>query len=307
VSVGSGAHVVAVGNTITCDATKRFAVDFSGRLALLSVHAHQNKNVVSPVANTGVTTPDGRILVGHTAPLVGPTGVTAKVQAIGSDANAASLVARFSADAGPGRIGGAKSRHATIGSHTIVQSGDTLLEIVGMGSNGTDFQNAALIRAIVDGTPGAGADMPGAWVFLVSPDGSATPVEGLRLSANGAVTASIPTGGLGYRTGAGGSVTQATDKSTGVTLNTVCGRITMNNATLNAGAEVGFSVTNSVVAETDIILVNIGGAATYNSYQICVDDVNTGGFHITLTNTTTSTNLSEPLIINFAVIKAVIS
>ena len=306
ISVGTGAQLAAIGNTISCDVTKRFATDFSGSLALVTIHGHQNKNVVSPVGNSGVTTPDGRIVSRHSTALVGPTGVTSKLQALGADANAATLVARFSADSGPPRISGAKSRHATVGSHTIVQSGDTLLEIVGMGSNGTDFQNAALMRVLVDGTPGAATDMPGAWVWYTSADGSATPVEGWRVGANGRVTAAQPLGGLGYGTGAGGTVTQITSKSTAVVLNKVCGQITTHNATLNAGVEVGFSVTNSAVAATDVVVLSIASGGSFDSYHLSVDSVTAGFFRISISNVSAS-NLGEALVINFAVIKAVTS
>ena len=40
----------------------------------------------------------------------------------------------------------------------------------------------------------------------------------------------------------GGTVTQATNKSTGVTLNTESGQITMNDAALAAAAEVSFKL-----------------------------------------------------------------
>ena len=53
----------------------------------------------------------------------------------------------------------------------------------------------------------------------------------------------------------GGAVTQATSKSTGVTLNKPCGAITMHNASLAGDAEVSFTVTNSEVAATDVVLV----------------------------------------------------
>ena len=43
----------------------------------------------------------------------------------------------------------------------------------------------------------------------------------------------LPTGGIGYATGAGGTVMQATNKATGVTLNTVSGQITTNNVDTN--------------------------------------------------------------------------
>ena len=49
----------------------------------------------------------------------------------------------------------------------------------------------------------------------------------------------------------GGTVTQATNKSTAVTLNAESGQITMNNAALAAAAEVSFTVNNDKVAATD--------------------------------------------------------
>lgn len=68
-------------------------------------------------------------------------------------------------------------------SETIVASGDTLGRVTGIGHDGTDFAQAAEIRFEVDGTPGTG-DMPGRILFLVSPDGSETPAEAVRISQN---------------------------------------------------------------------------------------------------------------------------
>ena len=53
---------------------------------------------------------------------------------------------------------------------------------------------------------------------------------------------------LGYGTDAGGTVTQATSKSTAVTLNKPCGQITMNNAALAANTSVAFLFNNSLLA-----------------------------------------------------------
>ncbi len=50
----------------------------------------------------------------------------------------------------------------------------------------------------------------------------------------------------------GGTVTQATNKTTGVTLNAASGQITMNGASLAGGAEATFTVTNSEIAATDV-------------------------------------------------------
>jgi hypothetical protein len=120
----------------------------------------------------------------------------------------------------------------------------------------------------------------------------------------GKITSAGATAGIGYATGAGGTVTQTTDKSTGVTLNKVAGQITMHNATLNAGDEVGFTVTNSAVAATDVIIVNVASGATANSYLVGVDAVASGSFHIVVSNVSAS-NLGEAIVLNFAVIKGV--
>ena len=67
----------------------------------------------------------------------------------------------------------------------------------------------------------------------------------------------------------GGTVTQASNKSTGVTLNAESGQITMNGAALGAGAEVSFTVTNSKISSTDVVLVNhsSGGTAGVNDVE----------------------------------------
>jgi hypothetical protein len=109
----------------------------------------------------------------------------------------------------------------------------------------------------------------------------------------------------GYATGTGGTVTQATSKSTGVTLNKVCGQITMNNAQLNRVTSVTFTLTNSFIAATDVVVVNIASGATAGAYTITVEVVAAGSCNISLHNLLTGTDLSEAVVLNFAVIKAV--
>lgn len=111
---------------------------------------------------------------------------------------------------------------------------------------------------------------------------------------------------LGYATGAGGAVTQSTDKTTGVTLNKICGAITTNNATLNAGVEVSFTLTNSTIAATDVVVASIKSGATAGAYALTVDAVAAGSCRISLSNQSAG-NLGEAIVINFAVVKAVAS
>jgi len=109
---------------------------------------------------------------------------------------------------------------------------------------------------------------------------------------------------VGYSTGAGGTVTQASSKSTGVTLNKRCGQITMNAAALGAGAEVSFTLTNSVIAATDVLIVNIASGATAATYTAVIDAVATGSARITVGNHS-GTSRSEAVVLNFVVIKSV--
>lgn len=110
---------------------------------------------------------------------------------------------------------------------------------------------------------------------------------------------------IGYGTGAGGTVTQATSKSTSVTLNKPCGQITMNNAALAANTAVRFTLNTTLLAPTDTIIINfastIGNVDTnYNlSWSVGTNSVN-----ITLKNVSAG-SLSEAVVINFAVIKGV--
>jgi len=111
---------------------------------------------------------------------------------------------------------------------------------------------------------------------------------------------------VGYGTGAGGTVTQATSKSTGVTLNKRCGQITMNNASLAAAAEVSFTFTNSTIAATDVVVTAISSGATAGAYNTHVDAIAAGSCRISISNFSAGP-LSEAIVINFAVIKGVTS
>ena len=108
---------------------------------------------------------------------------------------------------------------------------------------------------------------------------------------------------IGYTSGLGGAVTQATSKSTGVTLNKVCGQITTHDASLAAAAEVAFTVTNSFVAATDVVVASIASGGTSGAYNLQVSATAAGSFDLALGNMSAG-SLGEAVVINFAVIKA---
>ena len=124
------------------------------------------------------------------------------------------------------------------------------------------------------------------------------------ITSASSIKSTSATAGIGYGTGAGGTVTQATSKSTGVTLNTVSGQITMNGAALAAAAEVSFTLTNSTIAATDVVMVSIASGATAGAYSIQCDATAAGSCRISVGNRSTG-SLSEAIVLNFVVIKAV--
>lgn len=110
---------------------------------------------------------------------------------------------------------------------------------------------------------------------------------------------------IGYLPGAGGAVTQSTSKSTAVTINKACGQITMHNASLGGGASAVFTLANSAMAATDIVVVNIqGGYASPGTYRVQAEGIGAGGCFIVLTNISGGA-LSEAVVLNFAITKAV--
>lgn len=109
--------------------------------------------------------------------------------------------------------------------------------------------------------------------------------------------------GVGYGTGAGGTVTQLTDKSTGVTLSKMCGDITLNNAQLNAATIVSFTLTNTGIAATDILVMNHISGGTVGSYTFTAACA--AGSAVIYVRNATAGNLSEAIVIRFAVVKAV--
>ena len=110
---------------------------------------------------------------------------------------------------------------------------------------------------------------------------------------------------IGYSSAAQGTVTQLTDKSTGVTLNKSAGRITMNNAALAAGAAVSFVLTNNLISINDTIVVCVSSNTTgsaLGAYTTYVSYLAAGSALITLRNLTAATSYSEAVIINYAII-----
>ncbi len=111
----------------------------------------------------------------------------------------------------------------------------------------------------------------------------------------------LSSGSLGYTADAQGTVTQATSKSTAVTLNKSAGQITMNNAALASVTNVTFTLNNSLISANDIVILNVAAGATAGAYNCWVSGLSTGSVSITLRNISGG-SLSEAVVLNYSLI-----
>lgn len=143
----------------------------------------------------------------------------------------------------------------------------------------------------------------GAARFQVTKAGAVTAASSIRSTSSSA--------GVGYATGAGGAVTQATSRTTGVTLNAICGQITLFAASISGHEADQFVLTNSAIEAGDVVVVSIksglaAGTAKYYSVQVVA--TNTGQCTISvgnIDNATIPASGTDTPVLSFAVIKAV--
>ena len=124
---------------------------------------------------------------------------------------------------------------------------------------------------------------------------------GTSLAVTGAITSSG--GGIGYATGAGGTVTQATSKATAFTLSKLTGTITFAADALASQTTVSATWTNTFIAATDLVVFTHISGGTLGAYNVAIA-CGAGTATIYLRNTTAG-SLSEAPVFRFAIIKSV--
>jgi hypothetical protein len=108
---------------------------------------------------------------------------------------------------------------------------------------------------------------------------------------------------VGYQpaVGVGGTVVQASTKSTAVSLNVATGQITMNNATLAAATVVSFTMTNADIGAADVLVLNHISGGTPGSYGLNAQCI-AGAATINVRNNTAG-GLGEAIVLQFALLK----
>ena len=135
---------------------------------------------------------------------------------------------------------------------------------------------------------------------IVTRAGKGSPLTHTEVDSN---FTNLNTDKAGYITGEGGTVTQATSKATGVTLSKKCGQITMDPASLAAATTVSFTLTNTTIVATDLLVLNHVSGGTAGAYLLNAQ-AGAGSASINVRNVTAGA-LGEAIVIGFAVIKAV--
>lgn len=184
------------------------------------------EDAANPDSTPVVVDASGRVIAGGTASrsyyLPGfPTNYQPGVQSIGNSYASPAWMSLAQWSTSTTISGGAflslNKSNGVEGTHTIVNSGQRVGGIGFAGSDGAKFLGLADIVAEVDGTPGLN-DMPGRLVFNTTPDGDDTPIERLRINANGPISmtgltlnkntiATNVTVGSGYNATSAGPVT----------------------------------------------------------------------------------------------------
>lgn len=182
-------------------------------------------------------------------------------------------------------VNGSSGNKFAYGNVDTVGNYSSVFDLTGGGSIVTGVQNVDIA------SPGKFSTLTatGAGVFS-------------SIAAAGSILSSGASSGVGYAAGAGGAATQATSKTTGVTLNTPTGRVSLNSAALADATTACFTLTNSAIAAADIVLANIASGATAGAYLLNVDAVAAGSARLCLSNRSGAT-LSEPVVLNYALVK----
>jgi hypothetical protein len=125
----------------------------------------------------------------------------------------------------------------------------------------------------------------------------------------GTILSNTPSGGIGYTTGAGSTITQLTSKITSVTINALCGTIITNNSELLSGQSARFLVNDNCLNSTDCVYIqcdSVDPAGNTTDYLVTTR-VTTNDSWICNIKNISDGPLSEILTLKFVVIKAVIS
>ena len=191
------------------------------------------------------------------------------------------------------------------GITNLVATGGTISGVTFTGS----FTGLTLIESttLATSAAAAGCNLNGS---TLAADGTDTNIN-INITPKG-TGQTLSSGKMGYPTGTGGTVTQATSRTTGVTLNKITGEIVLFAVGLAGHDADEFVLTNSTIEANDVIMLCIknGGslaAGTRKYYVTQVNTVSAGACTISVGNIDNSAITSESPTLQFVVLKGAVA
>lgn len=191
------------------------------------------------------------------------------------------------------------------GITNLVATGGALSGITLTGS----FTGLTLIESttLATSAAAAGCNLSGS---TLAADGTDTNIN-INITPKG-TGQTLSSGKMGYPTGTGGTVTQATSRTTGVTLNKITGEIVLFAVGIAGHEADEFVLTNSTIEANDVVTLCIknGGSLAAGTRKYYVTQVNTvaaGSCTISVGNIDNGAITSESPVIQFVVLKGAVA
>lgn len=191
------------------------------------------------------------------------------------------------------------------GITNLVATGGTISGVTFTGS----FTGLTLIESttLATSAAAAGCNLNGS---TLAADGTDTNIN-INITPKG-TGQTLSSGKMGYPTGTGGTVTQATSRTTGVTLNKITGEIVLFAVGLAGHDADEFVLTNSTIEANDVVMLCIknGGslaAGTRKYYVTQVNTISAGSCTISVGNIDNGAITSESPTLQFVVLKGAVA
>ena len=126
------------------------------------------------------------------------------------------------------------------------------------------------------------------------------------LTVGNSILSAAAAGGIGYGTGAGGSVVQGTGKNNAFALSKVTGKITLASGNVGADSTVSAAWTNTSIAATDVVVFSHVSGGTIGAYTFNAQCA-AGSATFSIHNCTPGALNEANIVVEFVVLKSVIS
>lgn len=217
------------------------------------------------------------------------------------------------ADGGTGASTASDAR-TNLGLGTIATQNSNNVTITGGSISGVTFTGSFSGLTLVESTTLTGLTTTnGGNLRLNGNTLSSTNTNGnINLTPNGTGQV-LTTAPIGYGTGAGGTVTQLTSRTTGVTLDKITGEIVLFAGSISGHEADEFTLTNNLIGANDVIMLCIksgAAAGTRKYYQVHAVAVTAGSCVISVGNIDNSSIPAagtESPVIQFVVLKGAVA